>query len=308
MKTAPFYSDVAEAPPGEQAVWLCTEDGVRLRLAIWSEGRKGTILLFPGRTEFIEKYGRTIGALQSLGYAVAVIDWRGQGLSDRLSAIRTLGHVASFADYQQDVATMMTAVRDMGLPAPFNLLSHSMGGAIALRALQDGLDVAHAIFSAPMWALSIDPMLRPVVHAVAAGGSSVGLGEEFSPGTNADIFLATAPFEGNGLTSSPDSWAYLAKMVRTHPGLGIGGPSVNWLHESIVETRALLRMEPPKIPAMCLLGSSETVVDKREVLAYMEKWPDAFSVTLTGGEHETFMETAAIRARAMALLDMFYTT
>jgi len=308
MKTAPFYNDVAEAPADARAYWLYARDGVRLRLTVCKGGDKGTILLFSGRTEFAEKYGRTVTALQALGYGVAVVDWRGQGLSDRLSDNRALGHVGAFSDYQLDVAAMLEAADEMGLSRPWNLLSHSMGGAIALRALHEGLEVDHTIFSAPMWALKIDPMLRPMIQAVAAGGSSVGLGEEFSPGTNSDIFLATGDFENNTLTSSEESWRYISNMVKTHPGLGIGGPSFNWVYESMAETRALSHMAPPDYPAMCLIGSNEKVVNKRDVLAYMDKWPGALSVVLSGGEHETFMETAAIRARAVALLDLFFSS
>jgi len=305
MESAPFYSDVAEAPPNGRACWITARDGVRLRVAIWDKGDKGTVLLFPGRTEFVEKYGRTVAGLQRRGYACVVIDWRGQGLSDRLTANRLLGHVGAFGDYQRDVAAMMEEVAKADLPRPLNLLSHSMGGAIALRALHEGLDIRRAVFSSPMWALSIDPMLRPMIQAVAAGGSSVGLGEEFAPGTGPDIFLATAPFENNSLTSSLESWDYMSTMLKTHPGLGIGGPSMNWLSESLTETRALSRMEAPDYDAMCLIGSAEKVVNKREVLEYMGRWPGAYSAIMSGGEHESFMETDRIRRRALDLVDMF---
>jgi len=305
MESAPFYSDVAEAPPNGRACWITARDGVRLRVAIWDKGDKGTVLLFPGRTEFVEKYGRTVAGLQRRGYACVVIDWRGQGLSDRLAANRLLGHVGAFGDYQRDVAAMMEEVAKADLPRPLNLLSHSMGGAIALRALHEGLDIRRAVFSSPMWALSIDPMLRPMIQAVAAGGSSVGLGEEFAPGTGPDIFLATAPFENNSLTSSLESWDYMSTMLKTHPGLGIGGPSMNWLSESLTETRALSRMEAPDYDAMCLIGSAEKVVNKREVLEYMGRWPGAYSAIMSGGEHESFMETDRIRRRALDLVDMF---
>ena len=46
-------------------------------------GRKGTVCVFPGRAEFIEKYFEVVRDLRARGFAVATIDWRGQGLSDR---------------------------------------------------------------------------------------------------------------------------------------------------------------------------------------------------------------------------------
>src|ERR1700682_5019862 len=64
---------------------LKTPDGVSLRFARWAPppGRKGTVCLFQGRAEFIEKYFETVRDLRARGFAVATLDWRGQGLSER---------------------------------------------------------------------------------------------------------------------------------------------------------------------------------------------------------------------------------
>ena len=51
---APFYADVADGPPGGRAVWLHAADGVRLRAGLWPlQGARGTVLLLPGRTEYV---------------------------------------------------------------------------------------------------------------------------------------------------------------------------------------------------------------------------------------------------------------
>ena len=123
---APYFADVAEGPAGATALWLRAGDGVRLRMGHWPAGRhdaapeepagpaeearaRGTILMFPGRTEYLEKYGPTAAEFTRRGYAFAAIDWRGQGLSDRLHADRRLGHVGRFTDYQLDCAAFLTA-------------------------------------------------------------------------------------------------------------------------------------------------------------------------------------------------------
>ncbi len=70
---------------------LKTRDGVSLRFARWAPppGRKGTVCLFQGRAEYIEKYFETVRDLRSRGFAVATFDWRGQGMSDRALRNRT---------------------------------------------------------------------------------------------------------------------------------------------------------------------------------------------------------------------------
>ena len=56
MDAAPFHADVAGHEPA-RAFWLQTNDAVWLRMAVWGKPARGTILIFPGRTEACEKYG-----------------------------------------------------------------------------------------------------------------------------------------------------------------------------------------------------------------------------------------------------------
>jgi lysophospholipase len=55
---------------------LKTADGVSLRFARWAPppGRKGTVCVFQGRTEYIEKYFETVRDLRARGFAVAALD------------------------------------------------------------------------------------------------------------------------------------------------------------------------------------------------------------------------------------------
>jgi lysophospholipase len=85
-------------PEGAVSGRINTCDGVGLRFAHWQDSlkRRGTICLFPGRGEFIEKYFETVRDLRIRGFAVAALDWRGQGFSDRLLPDPRKGHVHDF--------------------------------------------------------------------------------------------------------------------------------------------------------------------------------------------------------------------
>ena len=79
--------------------------GLRLRFASWQpvlRERRGTVCVFPGRAEYIEKYFEVVGELRRRGFAVAVLDWRGQGGSSRLTRNPLKGHVNDFAEYEED--------------------------------------------------------------------------------------------------------------------------------------------------------------------------------------------------------------
>ena len=111
LTPAPYFEDMARAPRGGRCHWLTTEDGKRIRIGHWpteAEAR-GTILIFPGRTEYIEKYAPIARRLNAAGYAVIAIDWRGQGLSQRLQDDPRPGHIGEFADYQRDVVEIVVA-------------------------------------------------------------------------------------------------------------------------------------------------------------------------------------------------------
>lgn len=293
---APLLAHLAEGPADGQAAWLTADDGVQLRAVLWGrDAPAGTVLLFPGRTEAVEKYGRTAAALRARGFATAVIDWRGQGLADRLQADPALGHVGRFADYQRDVAALLAHVRAQDMPGPHFLLAHSMGGAIGLRALIEGLPVQAVAFSAPMWGIQIAPHMRPVAWTLSTLARPLGAGHIMAPGQPAESYLLREPFAGNTLTTDPEMWDYMRRQIAAEPRLGLGGPSLAWLNEALRETRRLAARPAPALPAVTFLGQAEKIVVPAAIRARMARWPGGELVELPGAEHEVLMETPALR-------------
>ena len=299
---APLLADLADGPPGGIARWVRAADGLRLRIALWPAGTaggrpaRGTVLVFPGRTEAIEKYGRLARDLHDRGFASVVIDWRGQGLSDRLHPDPALGHVARFGDYQHDVAAMVALARDLSAPRPFFLLAHSMGGAIGLRALLRGLDVRAAAFSAPMWGIAMAPHMRPLAWTLGTLARPLGLGHRMAPGQPAESYLLRVPFAGNTLTTDPDMWDYMRRQIAAEPRLGLGGPSLIWLSEALRELRALRAATSPALPTLTFLGTAEKVVLSDAIRDRMSRWPSGRLIDIAGAEHEVLMESPALRA------------
>ena len=131
-----LLSAESSRPPAEgQAAQVQASDGLHLRVAYWPGEGRGTIVLFQGRTEFIEKYYETIGRFIGLGFVVGTLDWRGQGLSERPLSDRRKGHVSDFANYQRDADALIAHLEAVGAPRPWVLVGHSMGGAISARLL-----------------------------------------------------------------------------------------------------------------------------------------------------------------------------
>jgi lysophospholipase len=304
---APLFEDIADAPKGGQAFWLTTSDGMRIRSGVWAKGTKGTVLLFPGRTEYVEKYGRAAADLEARGYSTVVIDWRGQGLADRALPDRDIGHVEAFSEYQRDVEANVALARMLGLPEPYFLLSHSMGGCIALRALLNDLPVKAAAFSAPMWGISMAAWMRPLAQVITQVSGWVGQSHRFAPGTSDKSYVAEADFGGNVLTTDPEMWRYMKRQIVERPELSLAGPSLGWLREALAECHALSLAPSPATPAVTALGSAEKVVDPGPIHLRMARWPGARLDIYPGAEHEVLMEGPEYRKRffdsATALFD-----
>ncbi|APE44069.1 lysophospholipase [Sulfitobacter alexandrii] len=300
LEPAPLFTDVMPGPDSGQAHWATTSDGKRIRVGSWPLDRaKGTVLLFPGRTEYIEKYGVTASELAARGLATMTIDWRGQGLADRLAEDPLVGHVDAFQDYQKDVSAMMRAARELGLPRPYFLLAHSMGGCIGLRAVMEGLGVQAAAFTGPMWGIYIKPQLRFLAGVLARNMPRIGRGLDLPPGTARDPYVLSAPFEDNMLTPDQQMYDMMRDQLRAHPELSLGGPTYVWLREALAETQHLAGRAAPSLPAVTWLGNNERIVNTAHVHARMENWKGGRLEMVEGAEHEVLMGTDDQRSAIM---------
>ncbi|PRY94750.1 lysophospholipase [Hasllibacter halocynthiae] len=295
---APFHRAVARPPAGDpqpdaptRARWIRAADGVRLRtLLVGPQDAAEEVLILPGRTEYVEKYWPTALWLASEGFRVLAIDWRGQGLSDRLDGDPALGHVVRFEDYQRDVAALVSLCGG----GRRHLLAHSMGGCIGLRALGEGLSVATATFSAPMWGIEIARHERPFAWALSWLAGRTGRANRYAPGRG-PAPVADVPAEAGMLTTDEETLDWMRRQTAEVPALALGGPSLGWLWEALREMRRLHRAPSPDVPCLTGLGTAERVVDPARIRSRMARWPGGRLVLHEGGEHELLMERPALR-------------
>ncbi len=293
-----------EAPlgPGSRLISLVASDGVRLRGAILpGAGARGLVALLQGRTETIEKYAPVAAAFAARGFGVATLDWRGQGGSERPVGHPRKGHVDTFHAYQRDLAALLGCPDVTAHQGARVMVAHSMGGAIALRALCAGEGgFAAAIFSAPMWGLALpSPKL---LRALAAIGCALGLRRSFSH-ARGDAIYVDSGFKGNVLTSDPDEFARFAALARAHPELALGAPTLGWLRAAFDEIDALRDMRLT-IPGLVVVGSEEKVVSA-DAIAARAAAEGHRSVRIEGARHEPFFDTPARRAILWAEIDAY---
>lgn len=309
MDIAPFFPQVAEGPDDVKAYWIEAEDKVRLRVAHWRSDdiSKGTVFVFQGRTENIEKYGRAVDGLHKAGYAAFAIDWRGQGLSDRLTDDRMMGHVDRYSDYQKDVAAMLKAAHTLDLPKPWYLFGHSLGACIGLRALSEGLPMKACAFSAPLWDINLPALQRFGAWPLTWAAQLIGKSRTYAPGTRGESYVLTTPFEENRLTRDPSMYQYYQSVSENLADQQVGGPSMGWLYQTLKETRSLSKMPSPDIPCITFCGVEDSIVAIAAVQDRMTRWSRGKLELIPNARHDVLYEVPHIRERVTAeICELFF--
>ena len=292
-----------DIPEGAEEHWLEGRGGVKVRVMI-APARgpvRGSVIVAPGRTEFIEKYFEVTRELQQRGFAVFCIDWRGQGLSGREVENSLKGHFVSFDDPVNDLATALRLLSDK-LPKPHIGLAHSMGGAILLRALQTRrIDLDAAAFSAPMWGVQ---GLKDFHKRYARFMVSLGLGGTFAPGREKK--WKRENFKRNPVTHDKERHARCQGLISEEPRLALAGPTIGWVAATADATESFLQpgaLANVRIPILVVTAGEEQLVDNASHDTVLAQLPDARHVTIAGAKHEILMETDALQAPFWSAFD-----
>jgi lysophospholipase len=310
IETAPLYTEIAEGPAYGRAFWLQTDDKVRLRAGLWGSdsARNGTVLLLPGRTGYIERYGQIAVRLNEQGFGSFVIDWRGHGLSDRLTEDPKICHVDRFSDYQLDVAAMIKAAVELDLPKPWYLIGNSMGACIGLRAIAEGLTVSACAFIAPMWNINLPPVRRTAAWALSSMAQGLGKGHLYAPGYDGQSYVLKTQFEDNSLTHDPDIYRYWSNQAQLRSDLSLGGPSMGWLFQSLKECRTLSKMPSPEVPCIAFCGDQDEVIDLRAIEDRMAGWPSGSFELIQNAKHDLLSERPEISESVITKISGLFTT
>ena len=286
-----------------------TPDGVELRFARWAPpaNRKGTVCVFTGRSEQIEKYFETVRDLRDRGFAVAMIDWRGQGHSSRRLRDPRKGYVRDFADFEIDVEAFVQQVVLPDCPPPFFALAHSMGGTVMLR-------VAHAgkrwfdrmVLSAPMIDLPGRTTSFPV-RALLKTMRLLGQGGRYVPG-GSDRLTGLDPFINNPVTSDPVRYARNAAILEEDPTLGLASPTVAWADTAFRAMHTFKRVNYPseiRQPILMLAASNDTVVSTAAIEEFAYHLRAGSHLVIAGAKHEILQEQDRYRSQFWAAFDAF---
>lgn len=298
-------------PLGASAGYIDVRKGLRLRYASWQpvlRERRGTVCIFPGRAEFIEKYFEVVGELRRRGFAVAVLDWRGQGGSSRLTRNPLRGHIEDFAHYEEDLAHFMKAVVLPDCPAPYYALGHSMAAMVLFSAaVKRGCWFARMVMTSPMVKIAGLPMPEGLCRNLTDGLSMFGFGKRTVPGDK-ERFRQIQAFEGNTLTSDRERFLRNLSVLQAAPELAIEAPTIGWLKAAL---EAIQRVHNAKfaprirVPVLMLAASDDQIVDSKAIEDLATRLRAGSQIVLRGSRHEILQERDPIREQFWAAFDAF---
>lgn len=297
-------------PEDASTGWFTSRDGTRLRYGLFGANMRparGTVCVFEGRGEFIEKYFEVIQDLRDRNFVVCMFDWRGQGASDRQLKNRYKGHVDHFACFDDDLVSFMEAVVMPDCPPPYFALAQSMGANIVLRALDKRTWFSRVVALCPMVQLMPRQVPWPLVRMVADLFCLLGMSTLHVPGGN-DLPAEMSPFKSNRQTSDPARYQRTAELYKVNRKLGIGDPTIGWVaaaFQAMAELRKMHFPTPLKSPVLILAGGQDRVVSSKAIHRLGQKMPTSREITIDGARHELLMERDEFREQFWAAFDAF---
>lgn len=297
-------------PDHARSGFLKARDGRNIRYALFgATGRplKGTVIVLAGRNECIEKYFETIGDLAARGFAAAMIDWRGQGASDRLIRNPEKGHIRDFQDYVADLEEFFAEIVLPDCRGPFYVLAHSTGALIALLASPAMINrVQRMVLCAPLLGLPNRSHSMKTARRAATIFYSLGLGSMYLGSRRRP--RQAAPFAGNLLTTDPDRYRRNCLIYDAHPRLALGGPTAAWVRaacgacDHVHDPEFMARI---RVPMLFIAAGNDSVVSTRAIENYARQLKWASVLTIDGARHEVLQEADFYREQMLAAFDAF---
>lgn len=337
-------SPAAEEPAGLKWGQFTNAQGAKIRFAFSPPPDlttvKGHIVMLPGFKEPIEKYFEAVRDMHARGYAVWLMDWRGQGGSERY--LPDQPHKAHHTGYEEQIETLHQFITRHVLPAkpaqlPLHIMAHSMGGHLTLRYLHDHNQpdekgnpgpITSAMLTSPMLDISTGALPKPLARQMAKFAKASGSLDKFIPGgsgfhmplpgeaddkgkkqiqtTSIDLNPATS-----NLTSDPERIGVMATWMLRKPEIALGDPTYGWVYHTMNSVDVLNQEDYLKAittPVLMEISGTDRVVVPAASQRAAGLLPNCTRLDIPDAKHEIWMERDALRQQWLTAVDDFLTT
>lgn len=300
-------------PEGWRWDYFTNPQGAHIRFGMVDPANStGIVVALPGLSEFGEKYFEVARDMLARKLSFFVIDWRGQGKSDRYLPNPHKRHSAGFGCDVADAQQLLTQhVLPRAGKRPLFMLAHSMGGHIGLRHLSAHPGIfACAAFSSPMLGIKAAHIIPTSLRVPISSALAAALGTHYVfGGGNWDPEFRDRQ-AGSALSSDPTRAAVHNWWCRRDAGLQVGNVTFGWIREAMISCAALAApgvAEAIRTPCVIAIAGRDKLVDNEATGAFAHRLQSAQVLELKGAFHEVLMESEEFRSHFLTAFDTLRT-
>ncbi|MBJ26246.1 MAG: hypothetical protein CL567_01135 [Alphaproteobacteria bacterium] len=282
--------------------YFISDHGYSLRygFSLVDESR-GTIVIAPGQSEFIEGYFELINDFNQNNYDVWIMDWHGQGGSDHaLTDYNRAG--TNFKNDQDDIKKFISQIVVYEDHMPPIIFAHSMGAHILLGLLSSGqVAIDRAVLSAPMITVKTGLFPHGLSSFVAGFASTLGLGWWYAPGNNEWIDDINYAANDNQNTSDSERSFLKQKWRRslehTRKSYGV---TLMWFNNYVNSRKRIFNssvLPNTKTKILMTIPEIDVLVVPEDSLKLCSKIINCRSIFYKGARHELYLERNGIREK-----------
>ena len=290
--------------------FFTNEDGKKIRYghAIPKGEIKGTVIITTGYADFIESYFETIYDFLDRGYAVWMMDWQGQGGSERYYNNPRVPSKNAPINNIRDLHQFRHEIVKYDKNKPIFIVSHSMGGHMALHYIKDyKQDFDVAILAAPFvdskFTKKGELKAKFMVHAAC----SLGLGHKRTSRKD-NIVRRIKKVRDSLKKEEPIRMTLHKYFADKNPNLKIGDPTFYWARAIMKQTAKLRKEENLKsitTPILFGLCENDRLVSGKAIERAARLIPNAKLARIKDAYHGIWTEREKIRQDWWQHIDNF---
>ena len=295
---------VYQEPVGLNWGHFTNSEGADIRYAsLKPEGEaRGRIVLLPGFRESIEKYFEAAEEFRAKGLEVWMMDWRGQGGSERYLPNPEKAH---HEGYDEQIKTLHQLTQKV-IPQdgkPLMMLAHSMGGHLGLRYAQEHPGVFDSLMlTAPMIDIVTGPLPVTLARQIAKFAKAGNYLDKYVPG-GCDWTESRNQFAGNDKTSDPKRFQEWVDFCKAGGAGRIGDPTYGWVYHTFKSIDILSDesyLKSIRTPVLMATSGKDTIVSVKAQDRAEKLLPNCRRVHIADAKHEIMHERDELRKQWMS--------
>ena len=272
------------------------------------ENARANIVICHGFTECSEKFNEMVYYYLGMNFNVFTYDHRGHGKSLRENSDPETVFVRHFDDYVKDLRRFLSVVvltdsREL----PCYLYAHSMGGAVAVRYLQeyrcDGID--KCVLTAPMISAKTKGIPHPLAITIGGALSLFGQGKKNVPSTKG--FDREKTWVESNSTCPPRFDYWQAKRV-ANPEYQTARASNKWLAEAVRIIPVMMNKincNRITIPVLLCQAEEDGSVNLPEQDKFIIRIPNGRLVKFENSRHEIYLSGSDVVKKYIDTIQSF---